>query len=479
MPAIAAVLWWGSSRFMRCYWTVILTQLKAAQDIHFDVAEAFGWGQSYLLGYGKHPPLSAWIAGLWFSVFPTEDWASYALAMTVIGVGMLICWMIALRVVDRRRAFFVLLMLALYPLFNFKGFKYNPDLLQLVTLPLVILAYLDAFEKRTVRSGIWLGIAGALALLTKYWALTMIGAIGIAALVHPARTAFLRSPAPWVAIVAMAVAIAPHLVWLAKVDFLPLSYAEDTYALSNRAEAWVFVRGYIAHSTALMAVPLILSVVVLGWGRWRSVLVARPIAVCARPARPDMSRAQAINVWIIQAVVAIGPPLGALAFTIHIKTDWGISLFFLVPLCVMAIPALRVRRVALPRLLLVWLTISGVMLAISPQIAAYTMQRKATVSYRTGDRSKLARDLTAAWHSRFHRRWSIVIGSTETGQPITFYSPDHPTTIAPNEKWPFGSRITGPTRKSSALSGFVTPMTSAFRVAKHGCDPMRAVPSTS
>src|SRR5664279_2556000 len=26
-------------------WTVILTQLKAAQDVHFDVAEAFAWGQ--------------------------------------------------------------------------------------------------------------------------------------------------------------------------------------------------------------------------------------------------------------------------------------------------------------------------------------------------------------------------------------------------------------------------------------------------
>ncbi len=38
--------------------------------------------------------------------------------------------------VDRRRAFFVVVMLALYPIFNFKGFKYNPDLLQLVTLPL-------------------------------------------------------------------------------------------------------------------------------------------------------------------------------------------------------------------------------------------------------------------------------------------------------------------------------------------------------
>ena len=146
--------------------------------------------------------------------------------------------------VDRRRAFFVVVMLALYPIFNFKGFKYNPDLLQLVTLPLVVLAYLHAFEKRTVQiRHLWLGLAGALALMTKYWVLTMIGAIGIAALMHPERLKFLRSPAPWVAIATLVVAMIPHLVWLKEVDFLPLTYAGDVYGLSSRAQSVQLVLG--------------------------------------------------------------------------------------------------------------------------------------------------------------------------------------------------------------------------------------------
>jgi Dolichyl-phosphate-mannose-protein mannosyltransferase len=116
-------------------WTIILMRLRAAQEIHFDVAEAFAWGQRFLLGYGKHPPLSGWVAGAWFMLFPVTDWSTYALAMVTVGVGMMICWTIALRVVDRRRAFLVVAMLAIYPIFNLKGFKYNADLLQLVTLP--------------------------------------------------------------------------------------------------------------------------------------------------------------------------------------------------------------------------------------------------------------------------------------------------------------------------------------------------------
>src|SRR5690349_5768717 len=196
-------------------WTFILINLKSAQDVHMDVAEAFAWGQKFQPGYGKHPPLAGWVAGLWFKLFPIADWSTYALAMTLVACGLVICWFIALRVVDYRRAFFVVVMLAIYPIFNFKGFKYNPDLLQLATLPLLVLAYLDAFDKRSLRAGVLLGLAGALALMTKYWVLTMIGAIGLAALLHPDRAKFLRSPAPWVAIAVAIAAMIPHVMWLA------------------------------------------------------------------------------------------------------------------------------------------------------------------------------------------------------------------------------------------------------------------------
>src|SRR4051812_24481583 len=59
-------------------WTLILVNLKTGQDIHMDVAEAYAWGQKFLLGYGKHPPLSGWVAGAWFMIFPVKDWATYA-----------------------------------------------------------------------------------------------------------------------------------------------------------------------------------------------------------------------------------------------------------------------------------------------------------------------------------------------------------------------------------------------------------------
>lgn len=401
-------------------WTVILTNLKAAQDIHMDVAEAYAWGSKFLLGYGKHPPLSGWIAGLWFTVFPAKDWATYALAMTTLSIGLVVCWFVSLKVVDRRRAFLVVVMLALYPIFNFKGFKYNPDLLQLVTLPLLMLAYLNAFEKRSVAAGVWLGLAGAAALMTKYWVLTMIGAIGLAALIHPERLRFLTSPAPWVGIATLVVAMIPHLIWLWDVDFVPLTYAGDVYSLSDRTRAVPLVVGYVGHNLALLALPIMLAGLALAWPpRW-ALRMFRP------GPNPAIDAGQALNVWIVQAIVAVGPPLGALAFTIYMKTDWGISLFFLVPLAVVAIPTLRIRRSATVRLTTIWLVLSLMTLVASPSIALREMKANPNGTTGYGARSQLARELTEAWHARFGSAWPLVAGFSEMNTPMTFYSPDHP-----------------------------------------------------
>ena len=416
-------------------WTCILINLKAAQDIHMDVAEAFAWGQKFQLGYGKHPPLAGWVAGLWFRVFPVVDWATYALAMTTLACGLVICWLISLRVVDHRRAFFVVVLLALYPIFNFKGFKYNPDLLQLVTLPLLVLAYLDAFEKRSVKSGLWLGIAGALALMTKYWVLTMIGAIGLAALIHPDRLRFLRSPAPWVAIATLVVLMIPHLVWLKEVDFIPLTYAGDVYGLSSRAQSFQLVVGYIAHNVAMLVAPVVLAAVALA-------SISRPLArftrAWSRGPNPGVNGSQALNVWIVQAVVAIGPPLGGLIFAIYMKTDWGISLFFLTPLALLAIPALRLPGRALFNIAAIWLVITFAVLIASPTIAVHEMERNSNGALTYSARSQLARELTEEWQARFHTRWAVVAGTTEIGEPMTFYSPDHPAPFTPGEIWSSG-----------------------------------------
>src|SRR5713226_6192086 len=102
-----------------------------------------------------------------------------------------------------------------------------------------------------------------------------------------------------------------------------------------------------------------------------------------------VNTSQALNIWIIQIVVAVGPPLGGLFFTIYMKTDWGISLFFLTPLALVAIPSLRLRRMALFHLAAIWLVVTLAVLAASRTIAAREIAGNPNGASGYGARSEL------------------------------------------------------------------------------------------
>ena len=56
-------------------WFVLLL-MKPAEGLFMDSTEAYAWGMQFLGGYGRHPPLTGWIARIWYSVFPAANWSS-------------------------------------------------------------------------------------------------------------------------------------------------------------------------------------------------------------------------------------------------------------------------------------------------------------------------------------------------------------------------------------------------------------------
>ena len=149
---------------------------------------------------------------------------------------------------------------------------------------------------------------------------------------------------------------------------MPLTYAGDVYGLSSRAQS-------CNSCSAISATIWRCSRRPLRWPRWRwhggrgggAPRAHRRARAWSRGANPSVNASQALNIWIIQIVVAIGPPLGGLVFKVYMKTDWGISLFFLTPLALVAIPALRIQRIALFHITAIWLVVTLAALAASPR----------------------------------------------------------------------------------------------------------------
>lgn len=388
-----------------------LTGLKAAQDIFIDAAEAYAWGQSFLGGYGRHPPLTGWIASVWYSVFPAADWASYALSRVMTFMTLASLYFIARRVVGPRRALLLLLLMLLYPLFHTKGERFNNYQVLLALLPLLVLTFLIAYEKRNALWGALLGLAAAACTLTIYSGLIGVAAIGLAALIHLDRVRFLRSPAPWIAAAVYLTALTPHVLWLIKWHYPTLQWASS---LAEQPGSVRHTLDYLGHHFALVAIPVVIGAALLL--PWRRTLNAA--------LQPD-----AFLVLVISTVLVFTPPVAALALGSYLRLDWGNPLFFLVPLTVLVMLQPFVTRRAVARAGIV-ATVFTLILLIAAPIYPWVNYRLRPVGGPHAPYHEIAAELTALWRARFHSPLPLVVGGYEVAAYVVFYSPDHPKMYA-------------------------------------------------
>lgn len=427
-------------------WTVTLTILKSGQVLHSDSAEAFLWGQVPSWGSGKHPPFTGWVTHVWFTVFPASDWAIYALAMAVTGSTVLLIWGLARYVSDHRRAVLAALVAMVYPILTFKGYKLNPDVLQLPLVVAIVWIYLIAAERRTVAWGIALGLAGAAAVLTKYWGAWPLVAVAAAALVRRDRVALLLSPVPIVALITFGLTIAPHVAWLDSVDYAPFHYASQ-YSGLDRVTAASQALGADLHGLAMLLPPVVGAALALGWPLFRP---ARSATATAAGERLGQLR-------IMVTVLAVGPLLAAVGLKFWIKSDWVIPLFSLVPLTVLASPRLGVPLRAVPRALGIAVVYALVMLLLAPGLAFVKVWHEPDSLPARHD--VLAGRVAALWAERAASPLKVLVGEIEEIANLSFYTPGSPLILSTSHP----GLTPWVTRESLGSTGFAAVCVAADR----------------
>ncbi|WP_170145922.1 glycosyltransferase family 39 protein [Rhodoplanes elegans] len=398
-------------------WTVTLAILKSGQVLHSDSSEAFLWGQVPSWGSGKHPPFTGWVTHVWFVLFPARDWALYALAMTVTGSTVLLIRGLAGFVTDRRRAVLAALVAMVYPILTFKGYKLNPDVLQLPLVVAIVWIYLVAAERRTAAWGVALGLAGAAACLTKYWGAWPLVAVAVAALLRRDRTALLLSPMPVVALATFALAVAPHLAWLDAVAYAPLRYASQYVGLGRTTATLQGLRAEL-HGLAMLLPTLVAAALAIGWPPIRRTAAAPTVAAGERLAQ--------LRVMVV--VMAVGPLLAAIGLEFWLKSDWVIPLFSLVPLAVLASPRLAVPLRAVPRALAIAVIYAAVTLLLAPGLAVLKAWLEPDSLPARHD--VLAAKLDALWAERATSPLRVVVGEIEETANLAFYMQENPRILS-------------------------------------------------
>lgn len=401
--------------FYVAIWTVYGTIAKAPQGLHPDMVEIVAWSRDLSLGYLKHPPLAAWLVAAWFAVFPMTEWAYYLLAMLMPALALWFAWRLSADYLEPEKRVAGLLLLTLVPFFNFHALKYNVNTVMMPLWAATTLAFLRSYRLLSLKWAALAGVCAAGSMLTKYWSVFLLLGLVIAALIDKRRVSYFKSLTPWVTIVAGAIVLAPHIVWLVDHKFAPFTYAMVVHGQKSFVTTAVSAIGYIGGSIAYVAIPLIVA----------AVLAAFKPATFADMAWPHERerRLAALAFWLPFLL----PALGAIVGRSEITSLWSMPAFTLLGVVLLSAQGVIVRPIDTRRLIVAAIVVPLAMLAASPVIALMA-QRKGPPA-ASAQAALLAHQVEQAWRQMTPAPLRFVGGEADLAYGVVTYAVDRPRAL--------------------------------------------------
>ena len=408
--AAAAALIFG---YVLLWWVYALIA-KGSQDIHFDMGEIVSWSLIPAYGYPKHPPFPAWVAAAWFAVFPYADWAFYLLSTVSIGIALWFVWLIAARYVDGHKRAVALTLLMVTPGFNLQPLKFNSNALLIPVWAAASYCFLRSFAERNLLWGAIAGVAAAIAMLTKYWSIFLILGFMAAAIAHPKRWDYLRSPAPWASVAAGALVFAPNIVSIFAYDFRQFGYATGSHTVMSLSVLLDSFANYFG------------GVLFLAGGLALMVLACRPNGAAVRdmllPRAADR-RMLAIATWTALLV----PVLMALALRTRLATLWTLPMWPMLPALLLSARGLQTTRNAAAGALAAACAFPLIAILLSPAIA-YFIHRDGVPNHATHYR-QIAAAVEQAWRDATPAPLRLFGSDTTIANGAGFYLRGKPLRI--------------------------------------------------
>jgi 4-amino-4-deoxy-L-arabinose transferase-like glycosyltransferase len=213
-------------------WTLVPYWLEGC--LPFDTAESIAWGQQWMLGYNKHPPLAPWLSAIAFDAGGFIG--VYLLAQLTIVVTFYAIWRLAQRYFTPPLALLAVLLLEGNLSCTFVSPNFNPTALMLPLWALTFWCFYDALKTQRTRSWLALGVLTALNILTKYETATLfIVMLMLMLSTTEGRTSF-KNKGLYAGLALTLILIAPHFYNSAQQGFPEIQYA--LHSTVDKSSAW-------------------------------------------------------------------------------------------------------------------------------------------------------------------------------------------------------------------------------------------------
>src|SRR4051812_8437209 len=196
-------------------------------DLFFDESQYWAWSRELAFGYFSKPPLLAWaIAAAERVCGSTEGCIRSPSPIFYCGTSLLV-YAVARYLYDSRVAFIAALSIALASGAVYSARIISTDVPLLFFWALALLAYVKLVNEGDQRWTIVLGIALGLGLMAKYAMIYFLVGAAVAAWLDEDARRFLRTPAPWLALLIALVIVTPNLVWNLQHSFATFKHTGD------------------------------------------------------------------------------------------------------------------------------------------------------------------------------------------------------------------------------------------------------------
>lgn len=396
-------------------WTWVGVSSRSNFDEPGDMVEAYVWAQGWQWGYFKHPPLSAWVTGLWFAVLPESHLGFSLLAALNGAVGLAGLAVLAAEFVPRRWVLLAVAVASLAPGLTTLAMRFNANAILISTWPWAMALFVRLMQRGRTRDAVLCGAVCALALLGKYFSALLLLSLLATALWVPAwRARLLTAPAA-VALMSFALCLAPHGAWLLAQTQGPLQYAQ---AAAGQNSAGVSLMRALHFALAQCVFPLL----ALFAFRFALVGPARSGAFVQAATGPLRPRNEIV--WLLAMLPIVATMLATVATGARTAWVWGLAIA--AGLALLAASRAHAAGAALD-LKRLWRVLGVVWLAIALLSPLWWQARAALgVPSVAEPRAELAQALQNAWQTEVGGPLPWVSGTRALAASTAFYASSHP-----------------------------------------------------
>ena len=190
-----------------------------------DIVEGLIWGNEWLWGTDKHPPLPAWLIEVFWQIGGIAG--VYFLASLALALGLWFVFLLGRRLLGAERAALgaALLLGLIYFLWPVPEFNHN--MAQMPLWAAVIFLFHLCLTDQRIHFWLLLGLAAALCVLMKYTSVFLLLCVPVWLLFDFRARRLLLTLGPWASLLIFLIVLSPHLNFLVENDFLPFEYVAE------------------------------------------------------------------------------------------------------------------------------------------------------------------------------------------------------------------------------------------------------------